>query len=123
MQAATQKSIHQCREYHKAAMLLSSQGLQNPSISAYVHAVIHAKDAICIEFVGRSGSSKNHLDAVSELRATKKVPDEQTAQFADLLKSKNHAEYGSSVLAEANIIALQKKAERFLSFSYQLLGA
>ncbi|MEK9536458.1 MAG: hypothetical protein VWZ99_04865 [Aquiluna sp.] len=122
MKAPTLQSILTAVDFHNAAVNASSLRLNKPALSNYIHAVIHAKDAICLEVNGKTGSSKRHAAAVDELRLTRKVTDHQLKQFESVLNAKTEIEYVSGPLRESRFRALAAQAERFLNFSYALLN-
>lgn len=121
MKAPTTQSILTAVDFHNAAVNASALRLLKPALSNYIHAVIHAKDAICLELNGKTGSSKRHAAAVDELRLTRKVPEHQLKQFETVLNAKTEIEYVSGSLRESRFRALAAQAERFLGFSYALL--
>ena len=121
MKAPTTQSILTAVDFHIGAVSASALHLHKPALSNYIHALIHAKDAICLELNGKTGSSKRHTAAVDELRLTRKVPEQQLKQFEAVLNAKTEIEYVSGPLREGRFRALAAQAERFLSFSYALL--
>lgn len=77
MKPKAAQAIRQSKNFLEAARLLRSQDLVNQSISMAVHSAIQAKDALCIEFSGKTQRPKSHNQALEELKSTGKVPKAQ----------------------------------------------
>lgn len=121
MKAPALQSILTAVDFHNSAIRSAQLLLFKPALSNYVHAVIHAKDAICLQINGKTGSAKRHSAAIAELRSTRRVPENHISQFESILNAKTEMEYVSGPLRSQRFYALAAQAERFLSFSYAAL--
>lgn len=121
MKPQAEQSLLQARAFLDAAELLQAQGLTNPSVSAAIHAAIHAKDPLCIEVLGTTKGTKNHAQAIKELESTGLAPRRQLEQFSSVIASKSEAEYGSRDLSEAKGQVVRTQAIRFCHFVMDLL--
>ena len=122
VQPLVRRSLEEASKYRQLALMAQEKQFDKPCISNYILACIHTKDAICLAFLGRSGSSKRHLDAVQELSSTGKVSKKTLGQFADLLRAKSEIQYDSAPMPKDRVLATATKAERFLQTSFDLLG-
>jgi hypothetical protein len=122
MKPQAAQAIRQSKNFLEAARLLGSQDLVNQSISMAVHSAIQAKDALCIEFSGRTQRPKSHNQALEELKSTGKVPKAQLDQFRDLLGAKNDSEYEAPNLSSQRAAVLLLQAERFYYFAVESLN-
>lgn len=114
-------SAAQASKYLQGSELLAAAGFTNPSISAAIHAVIHAKDAICLEVLGQTRGSKHHLDAISELQSTGVVPKSHLDQFRSVISAKTEAEYGATEISSERFSRVWTQAHRFCSFVFKFL--
>ena len=116
MKAEAARHLQKAQEFLEASKLACSAQLNSPAVSAAIHAVIHAKDAYCLELTGSTTKSKSHHAAVGELQKAGGVPTAQIEQFRALLAAKNNSEYEALVFTNSKTIQLLTQAERFCDF-------
>lgn len=121
MKPQAEQSLRQAQAFLEAADLLEAQGLTNPSVSAAIHAAIHAKDALCIEVMGTTKGTKNHAQAIQELESTGLLTRRQLEQFASVIASKSEAEYGARDLSGTKELVVRTQASRFCQHVMDLL--
>lgn len=121
MKPQAAKSLEQSHKFLTASEVLNQRGLINPSVSAAVHAAIHAKDALCIEMLGVTRGTKSHVQAISELQKTGVLSRRQLEQFSSVISAKTEAEYGSNEFSEARGLLLRTQALRFRHFVMDFL--
>ena len=122
MRAQAQRSLIQAKRFLAAAELIRSNGLTNPSVAAAVHAVIHAKDAICLERTGRTKGTKNRLDAIKELETLGVIPRKQIEQCRSVLGAKSRSEYDSEDFTPGQADVIHARATRFCHFVFEYLS-
>lgn len=122
MKSLARQSLVEARRYREIAESSATKGFLKPAIAIYILACIHAKDALCIEFLGSTGSSKRHLDAVQELSQIGKLSAATIGQFRTLLQIKSDIQYDSAPMGAQQAQSLIVKAERFLDATEEVLN-
>lgn len=85
--------LDKAEEFLDAARANLAAGHLNAATSNAVLAGINAKDAICLSLVGGSVKSRNHDDAVEELRRVGRLGRELAPTLQRLLQLKNTSQY------------------------------
>ena len=108
------------RRYEAAARSAHGEGNWDPAVSAAVHAVINAVDAVCIASLGERAAADDHEAAVELLLKVPTLAAEKRTQaakhFKALLALKHAAEYEDRLCDE-------KEAKRALQSLERALGA
>lgn len=122
MKPLARQSLAEARRYREIAQSAASLAIHKPALANYILACIHAKDALCIEFLGRTGSSKRHLDAVQELSQIERLGATTIGQFRSLIQTKSDIQYDSAPMGAQQAQSLIVKAERFLDATEEILN-
>lgn len=95
--------LGKAREFLEAADLSIEVGLFNAAAASAVVSGINSKDAICLKLTGRSDKTKDHGQAVTELRGAGTGTADVSTALGRLLRLKNKSQYqtGPTTRSEA----------------------
>lgn len=121
MESVAKSNLRKAGAFLSGSQLSYSSGNYDSAVVLASIAAIKAKDAIAIYLTGKSRKSKNHIDAVSELKSLPNIPHEAVRAFRELISRKSDTHYGSEVISRSRAERDLENAKYLVSFAQQLL--
>ena len=109
------KKAEEC--FHAARNLFNSEEWNASAINA-IHCCISACDAICVYFLGKRHSGKDHNEAAKLFQSIKSNEEvnTNTNRIMKILRTKNMAEYEERLVRKAEAETILKDCERLLEY-------
>lgn len=115
--------LRKAREFLEAAGLELEMELHTAAASSAVLAGINAKDAICLQLTGRTGTSDDHRAAVPELAAAGPAGKALGSIFRRLLGLKTAAQYQAAPIGRTDATKAVEWATRMVDAARDATGS